>query len=41
MVTHVNITALSDVFPPSGSAVVLQLKDGQLDVLGQLLEEGS
>ena len=41
MVTHqVNITALSDVFPPSGSAVVFQLKEGQLDVLGQLLAGG-
>lgn len=39
MVTHqVNITALSDIFPQSGSAVVVQLNNGQLDVLGQLLE---
>ncbi|MGB3296106.1 MAG: histidine phosphatase family protein, partial [Phormidesmis sp.] len=37
MVTHqVNVTALSDVFPQSGSAIVLQLEDGQLNVLGQL-----
>ena len=40
MVTHqVNITALSDVFPQSGSAVVMQWNDRQLDVLGQLLED--
>ncbi|MGB7088354.1 MAG: histidine phosphatase family protein [Phormidesmis sp.] len=39
MVTHqVNITALSDIFPPSGSAVVVQLKDEQLEVVGQLLD---
>ena len=39
MVTHqVNITALSDIFPQSGSAVVMQLNDGRLEVLGQLLE---
>ena len=39
MVTHrVNITALSGIFPQSGSAVVVQLdKDGQLNVVGQLL----
>ncbi len=42
MVTHqVNITALSDIFPQSGSAVVMQLNEGQLDVLGQLSEPGS
>lgn len=42
MVTHqVNITALSDIFPQSGSAVVVQLNDGQLEVLGQLLENDS
>lgn len=40
MVTHqVNITALSDVFPRSGSAVVLQVNENnQLTVLGQLSE---
>ena len=38
MVTHqVNITALSDIFPQAGSAVVVQLNDRQLDVVGQLL----
>ena len=37
MVTHqVNVTALSGVFPQSGSAVVLQLADGALTVAGQL-----
>ncbi|MEL6777936.1 MAG: histidine phosphatase family protein [Cyanobacteria bacterium J06597_16] len=44
MVTHqVNITALTDIFPQSGSAVVLQLDDSsgnsderQLNILGQL-----
>ncbi|KPQ36815.1 MAG: Phosphohistidine phosphatase SixA [Phormidesmis priestleyi Ana] len=43
MVTHqVNITGLSGIFPPSGSAVVVQLNDdGQLNVLGQLLEPSS
>ena len=42
MVTHqVNITALSNIFPQSGSAVVMQLNEGQLDVLGQLSEPGS
>lgn len=42
MVTHqVNITALSDVVPQSGSAVVMQLNDGRLEVLGQLLEDDS
>lgn len=42
MVTHqVNVTALSDIFPPSGSAVVIQLKNDQVDVLGQLLEPSS
>ena len=43
MVTHqVNITALSGIFPQSGSAVVGQLdEDGQLDVIGQLLESGT
>ena len=42
MVTHqVNITALSDIFPQSGSAVVMQSNDGQLEVLGQLLENDS
>lgn len=42
MVTHqVNITALSNVFPQSGSAVVIQLEDGQLEVLGQILEPSS
>ena len=42
MVTHqVNITALSSLFPQSGSAVVVQLEDGQLEVLGQLLALGS
>ncbi|MEM6452128.1 MAG: histidine phosphatase family protein [Cyanobacteria bacterium P01_D01_bin.105] len=41
MVTHqVNITALSNIFPQSGSAVVMQLNDGQLDVVGQLLQNG-
>jgi hypothetical protein len=42
MVTHqVNITALTDIFPPSGSAVVLQLdSNNQLNVIGQILEEG-
>ncbi len=43
MVTHqVNITALTDIFPPSSSAVVLQLddSDNQLNVIGQILEEG-
>lgn len=41
MVTHqVNITALSDIFPQFGSAVVVHLKDGRLDVLGQLLADG-
>ena len=40
MVTHqVNITALSDIVPPSGSAVVVKSNDGQLQVLGQLLED--
>ena len=39
MVTHqVNITALSDVFPASGSAVVVQLEGEQLNILGQILE---
>ena len=39
MVTHqVNVTALSDIFPQSGSAVVLQLQGGQLNVIGQLAE---
>lgn len=42
MVTHqVNITALSDIFPQSGSAVIMQLNDGRLEVLGQLLENDS
>lgn len=42
MVTHqVNIIALSNVFPQSGSAVVIQLEDGQLEVLGQILEPSS
>ena len=42
MVTHqVNITALSDIFPQSGSAVVIQLQDGYLNVLGQLLSDNS
>ena len=42
MVTHqVNITALSGIFPQSGSAVVMQSNDGQLRVLGQLLESDS
>lgn len=42
MVTHqVNITALSDFFPQSGSAVVMQSNDGQLEILGQLLENDS
>ncbi|MEL6353038.1 MAG: histidine phosphatase family protein [Cyanobacteria bacterium J06627_28] len=42
MVTHqVNITALSDIVPQSGSAVVMQLNDGRLEVLGQLLEDDS
>lgn len=42
MVTHqVNITALSDIFPPSGSAVVMQLNDGRLEILRKLLENGS
>lgn len=42
MVTHqVNITALSNIFPQSGSAVVMQSNDGQLEVLGHLLENGS
>lgn len=42
MVTHqVNVTALSDIFPQSGSAVIVQMNDGQLDVLGQLLADGS
>ena len=42
MVTHqVNITALSDIFPQSGSAVVMQSNDGQLEVLGQLIENDS
>ena len=43
MVTHqMNITALTDIFPPSGSAVVLQLDESsnQLNVIGQILEEG-
>ncbi|MGC1216942.1 MAG: histidine phosphatase family protein [Phormidesmis sp.] len=40
MITHqVNITALSGIFPQSGSAVVVEVNDGQLDVLGQILEE--
>ena len=40
MVTHqVNITALSGIFPQSGSAVVVDLNDGKLEVLGQILEE--
>ena len=42
IVTHqVNITALSDIFPQSGSAVVMQSNDGQLEILGQLLENDS
>lgn len=42
MVTHqVNITALSGIFPPSGSAVVIQLNDGQPTVVGQLLTPSS
>lgn len=42
MVTHqVNITALSDIFPQSGSAVVMQQNNGQLEVLGQILESSS
>ena len=42
MVTHqVNITALSNIFPQSGSAVVMQSNDGQLEVLGQLLKNDS
>jgi len=38
LVSHqVNITALSDVFPPSGGAVVLQIEDDNpLTILGQL-----
>lgn len=41
MVTHqVNITALSNIFPQSGSAVVIQSNDGQLNILGQILEDG-
>lgn len=41
MVTHqVNITALSGIFPQSGSAVVMQLNDGQLTVIGQVLADG-
>lgn len=42
MVTHqVNITALTDVFPPSGTAVVLEIdneSEGQLNVIGQILD---
>ncbi|MGD1896146.1 MAG: histidine phosphatase family protein [Phormidesmis sp.] len=39
MVTHqVNVTGLSDVFPSSGSAVVVELNGDQLDILGQILE---
>ncbi len=45
MVTHqVNITALTSIFPSSGTAVVLQLDDrsddggSQLKVIGQILE---
>ena len=42
MVAHqVNITALSDIFPQSGSAVVIQLQNGNLNVLGQLLADNS
>lgn len=42
MVTHqVNITALSSVFPQSGSAVVVQVNEGQLDILRQLLASDS
>lgn len=42
MVTHqVNITALSGIFPQSGSAVVAQLEEGQLKILGQILEPDS
>ncbi len=47
MVTHqVNITALTNIFPRSGSAVVLQLDAqpdnmNQLKVVGQLLEPGT
>ena len=42
MVTHqVNITALSDIFPPSGSAVVIQPRKDQLEVIGQLFAEDS
>ena len=42
MVTHqVNITALSGVFPQSGSAVVVEVNEGQLDILGQLLASDS
>lgn len=42
MVTHqVNVTALTDIFPPSGTAVVLEIDDstnGQLNVIGQILD---
>ena len=42
MVTHqVNVTALSGIFPQSGSAVVIQINGRQLDVLGQLSEPSS
>ena len=38
MVTHqVNITALSGIFPQSESAVVVEINEGQLDILGQIL----
>jgi phosphohistidine phosphatase SixA len=37
LVTHqVNITALSDVVPQSGEAIVMQINDNQLKILGQL-----
>jgi len=37
LVTHqVNITALTDIFPASGEMIVTELRDGALEVTGQI-----
>jgi phosphohistidine phosphatase SixA len=37
VITHqVNITALTDIFPQSGEGIVIQINNGEIDVIGRL-----
>lgn len=37
IITHqVNITALTDIFPQSGEGIVVELNDGEIEVIGRL-----